>query len=125
MTNAGPLKVTGIIAGLFLAGHAMAACPADSAVIGTVKATVIGIEVQPGCTYVLIKNVNSTIEIDTSPFIPGRFAYIALDPADPNYKIMLTVATLASAQGNRIYAEVTSRLSKANKLSTASEEAPL
>ena len=124
MTNAGRWKILAIITSVFVASNAMAACSTDSATIGTVKATAIGIEIQPDCTYVLIKDISSTIAIDTRPFIPGRFAYIALDPSDQNYKVMLAVATVASAQGGRIYAEVTSRLSKANKVSIASEEAP-
>jgi len=102
---------------------ALASCSTDSTAVGTVKATAVGIEVRAGCTYVLVKDVSTTLpELDTNPFVAGRFAYLALDPADADYKAMLAIASIASAQGSRIYAEVIGRLGRVTRLSIAREE---
>jgi hypothetical protein len=100
-----------------------AACHVDDAAIGTVKATVIGIEVQGACTYVLLKNVQTTLPaIDNNPFVAGRFAYLALDPAHAMYKPFLTTAAMAMHTGQRVYATVQSRTAVVSTLAVATEE---
>ena len=121
-----PLRgaMCGAIATLLLSlmglGSALGACPTDSSIVGTVKGSVVGIEVTAECTYVLVTDVTTSLpELDTAAFLPGRTAYIAIDPAHPSYKAMLAMATMAHAMNGKVYAEVTSRQARANRLTAA------
>lgn len=110
-----------------------AACPAVHATCfvaddttGTVQATVIGIEVRGDCTYVLVKNVQTSLpSIDTNPFVAGRYPYLALDPAHPMHKPFLTLAATALQTGQRVYANVQSRTSVCSTLSIVTEASNL
>lgn len=105
---------------------AQAACFIADGSPGTVQATVIGIEVQEGCTYVLVKNVQTSLpSIDTNPFIAGRYPYLALDPAHPMYKPFLTLGATALQMGQRVYANVRSRTSVVSTLSIVIEASNL
>lgn len=105
------------------AANSIAACATNGTTIGTVKATVVGIEVRADCTYVLIKDVTTSLgALDTNPFLAGRYAYLGIDPAEPTYKAQMAVASLAIASNLKIYAEVVSNLGKVNRLSLSNEE---
>lgn len=105
---------------------AQAACFVAEGTHGTIQATVIGIEVQEGCTYVLVKNVQTSLpSIDTNPFVAGRYPYLALDPAHPMYKPFLTLAATALQTGQRVYANVQSRTSVVSTLSIVIEASNL
>jgi hypothetical protein len=101
---------------------AQATCFAADSVSGIVQATVIGIEVQEGCTYVLVKNMQTTLRsIDTNPFAAGRYPYLASDPAHPIHKPFLTLTATALQTGQRVYANVQSRTSVVSTLSIVTE----
>ncbi len=105
---------------------AQAACFADGTTPGVVQATVVGIEVRDGCTYVLVKNVQSTLPgIDTNPFAAGRYPYLALDPAHAMYKPFLVLSALALQSGQRVHANVISRTSVVTTLSVVTEASTL
>lgn len=117
-------RLASVLAALCIVSPSLrAACHVDDATIGTVKATVVGIEVQAACTYVLVKNVQTTLPlIDNNPFVAGRFTYLALDPAHAMYKPFLATAAMAMQTGQRVYATVQSRTAVVSTLSVATEE---
>jgi hypothetical protein len=105
---------------------AKAACFAADTTPGIVQATVIGIEIRDGCTYVLVKNVQTTLAvIDTNPFAAGRYPYLALDPAHAMYKPFLVLSVMALQTGQRVHANVISRTSVVSTLSVVTEASNL
>lgn len=115
-----------IILGLmfFWTAESFAACYTDSTTKGKADATIIGIEYQDHCTFLLLANdFNSTfVGHDDAPFLAGRFTYLSLDPTNvESYKSILTLATTALVTKTRIYAEFTSRTGRIDKFSLSTQ----
>ncbi len=105
---------------LVVSFESQAACTTDSTTIGTVQATIVGIEYHENCTYLLLGNdvVSSLTNHDSALFEAGRFTYLSIDPTNQEaYKIMLTLATTALVSQIKVYAHVTSRHARVNRLS--------
>lgn len=108
---------------LFFSANVFAACPVDGAQVGKVEATIVGIEVQPHCTFILLDNVNSEFSNhDSNPFAAGRFKYIGVDPENVNYNAILSLASMAFATKTRIYTQVTSRTGRVDHFSLSTQE---
>ena len=100
------------------------ACPVENSTTGTVRARIVGIEVQSSCTYILLSAPNATLGLDTNPFIAGRFPYLALDRENTQYRVQLSIAQLALVTDAMIFAEYVSRFGRVTKISVSKEERP-
>ena len=114
---------------MFGIADSYAVCNTDTTLKGNVNATIVGIESQDHCTFLLLKNdlviTNFATGLDTNPFLAGRFFYLSLDPENPEkYKSVLTLATTALATNTRVYAEFTSRTGRIDRFSLSTEKGP-